>query len=154
MRRVYVPSFQTKALMVSPLHGNNFGINQSNYIVGLASMLRQSWVLVCLICTCLLKDGINKVPSILPCYMILRFGENMPQCLKNVWGTLTLWLAKIFFLKWKGQLQNQQPIPPPPDQYTTQGYKNVASWIYLWIYLNLSDFFLVSYWLMCLSLIS
>lgn len=56
------------------------------------------------------RDGIKRVGPLSPQYMILRFRENMPQCPKNVWGTLTLWLAKIFFLKWMGQVQNQQPI--------------------------------------------
>ena len=37
--RVYVPSFQTKALLVD---SNHFGIIPPNCIVGLASMLRQS----------------------------------------------------------------------------------------------------------------
>ena len=39
---VYVPGFQTKALMVPPVDGNNFGIIPSNCIVDLAGMFRQS----------------------------------------------------------------------------------------------------------------
>ena len=39
---VYVPSFQTKALMVSPVGGNNFGIIPLNSMVALASMFGQS----------------------------------------------------------------------------------------------------------------
>lgn len=52
----------------------------------------------------------------------------MPQCLKNVWGTSTLWLAKIFFPQMKGTTATPaSQLPPPPDQDTTQGYKNVTS---------------------------
>ena len=39
---VDVPGFQTKALIVPPVGGNNFGIIPSNCIVDLAGMLRQS----------------------------------------------------------------------------------------------------------------
>ena len=39
---VDVPSFQTKALMVPPVAGNNLGIIPPDCMVGLASTFRQS----------------------------------------------------------------------------------------------------------------
>ena len=39
---VYVPSFQTKALMVPSVGGNNFGIIPPDCMVGLASTFRQN----------------------------------------------------------------------------------------------------------------
>lgn len=44
MGSLYVPSFQTNALMVQPAGGNNFGIVPPSCIVGLASMFQQRCV--------------------------------------------------------------------------------------------------------------
>ena len=41
-------SFQTKALVVSPVGGNSFGMTPPDCMVGLANMFRQS----CLFCFC------------------------------------------------------------------------------------------------------
>ena len=44
MGRIYMPSFQTKGLMVLLVSGNNFGIIPPNCMAGLASMFGESQV--------------------------------------------------------------------------------------------------------------
>ena len=91
---VYVPSIQTKALMVPPIGGNDFGIIQPNCMVGFASLfalyirirsLSKGWN----------KQSRSVVPSVKYPY---SFRENILQCLKTLWATLKLWLAKILLM--------------------------------------------------------
>ena len=82
---VYVPSIQTKALMVPPISGNNFGIIQPDRMVGFVACLHYIFVFVVFP-----RDGINRTGPLLPRYTILRFRENVLQCLKTFLGNFNV----------------------------------------------------------------
>ena len=80
--------------MVPPIGGNYFGIIQPNCMVGFASLfalyirirsLSKGWN----------KQSRSVAPSVKYPY---SFRENILQCLKTLWATLTLWLAKILLM--------------------------------------------------------
>ena len=77
-----MPSFQTKELMVPLVGGNNFGIIPTVWLVCQTCLSNVYMFAV------FARDGINRVGPLLPRYhMILRFKENMLQCLKTFfWG--------------------------------------------------------------------
>ena len=79
--------------MVPPVGGNNFGIIPTIRLVSQACL---SDIYMSAVFT---MPGINRVGPLLPWYTILRFRENMVQCLKTFLGNFnSLWLAKILFM--------------------------------------------------------
>ena len=117
-----MPSFQTKALMVRPVGGYNFGIIPTVWLVWQTCLsdIYMSAVFV--------RDGTNRVGPLLPrYYTILRFKENMLQCLKTFfWATLTLWLAKIIFIGFV-MPQMCETIPKPTfDTLSTKMLREVT----------------------------
>ena len=101
-----MPGFQTKALVVTSISGENFRIISPNCMVSQACVLRQSRFVLfikedrflmlfqtctkltfglsdILVITVIARNRIKSVGQLFICDRILRFGKNMPQSLKR-----------------------------------------------------------------------
>ena len=116
-----MPSFQTKALLVTPIGGGNFRLIPPNCMVSQECVLRQSLIFflakenrfLMLFQTCtkltfglsevfivtfIARNRINGVGSLFFRDRILRFGKNIPQSLKRFLSNFNFVIIQILLM--------------------------------------------------------